>query len=216
MNLILLGAPGAGKGTQASRLAERFHLDHVSTGDILRANVRAKTALGLQAKKYMDKGELVPDQLVIDIVMDRISSRDSEAGFILDGFPRTVAQANALQTALAAGGIRVDAVLNIKVSTGELVRRLSSRYSCRACGAVYSTLKTQALAGMRCKACGGELYQRDDDSPETVRNRLTVYDKQTAPLVDYYRRQGLLEEVDGSKSVVEVGLSIASVVGKYA
>lgn len=216
MNVILLGAPGAGKGTQAVRLAERFDLAHISTGDILRANVREGTPLGLQAKAYMDKGELVPDQLVIDLVMDRISQDDAAKGFVLDGFPRTVAQADALKAALAERDMRTDAVIDITVPSEELVRRLSSRFSCRACGAVYSTLANPSLADVPCSSCGGELYQRDDDAPETVRNRLKVYEEQTAPLVDYYRDAGLLADIDGSKSVVEVALSIASAVRELA
>lgn len=210
MNVILLGPPGAGKGTQAVKIAERFGLAHVSTGDILRANVREGTPLGSEAKKFMDAGELVPDQLVIDLVMDRISEPDAREGFILDGFPRTVAQADALKTALEAKAMKIDAVVNMVVPSEELVRRLSSRYSCRACGAVFSALGNPSLTDMPCSSCGGELYQRDDDKPETVRNRLTVYEQQTAPLIDYYRGEGLLVDVDGSKSVVEVGLYIAS------
>lgn len=210
MNVILLGPPGAGKGTQAVGIADRFSLAHVSTGDILRANVREGTPLGMQAKRFMDAGELVPDQLVIDLVMDRISQEDAEGGFVLDGFPRTVAQADALKAALDRKGMKIDAVVNMAVENEELVRRLSSRYSCRACGAVFSALGNPSLQDMPCSSCGGELYQRDDDKAETVRNRLAVYEQQTAPLIDYYRKEGLLVDVDGSKSIVEVGLSIAS------
>lgn len=212
MNVVLLGPPGAGKGTQAAKLAERFGLAHISTGDILRGNVREGTPLGLRAKAYMDRGELVPDQLVIDLVMDRIGQPDSEKGFVLDGFPRTVAQADALNQALAERGRAIDVVVDIRVPEDELVRRLSSRYSCRACGAVYSVLSNPSLADMPCRACGGELYQRDDDTPETVRKRFKVYEEQTKPLVDYYKKQDRLIEADGSKSVVEVALSIASLV----
>lgn len=212
MNVILLGPPGAGKGTQAAKIAARFGLVHVSTGDILRANVRDGTPLGMQAKKFMDSGELVPDRLVIDLVMDRISEPDSQEGFILDGFPRTVAQADALKAALQRKDMKIDAVVNIAVESEELVRRLSSRYSCRACGAVFSALGNPSLMDMPCSSCGAELYQRDDDKAETVRNRLAVYEQQTAPLIDYYRGEEILVGVDGSKSVIEVSMSIASAI----
>jgi adenylate kinase len=212
MNLVLLGAPGAGKGTQAVKIGEKYGWPHVSTGDILRENVRESTALGLEAKKYMDGGELVPDQLVIDLVMGRLSQPDAAGGFILDGFPRTVAQADALTSALAAKGTDIELVLNIDVPLEELVGRLSSRYSCRACGAVFSSLLNPSLADMPCGSCGDELYQRDDDSPETVRNRLKVYEQQTAPLIDYYRGRGILRDVNGTSSVDDVWLEIQSTI----
>lgn len=196
MNIVLLGAPGAGKGTQAEKLIEEFGIPHISTGDILRAAVKAGTPLGLEAKRFMDSGELVPDEVVIGLVKSRLSEPDSEKGFILDGFPRTTVQAEALDEALSSLGKRIEAAIAITVDPEVIVRRLTSRRVCRGCGAI-----TTASGSDVCAKCGGELYQRDDDNEATVRNRLDVYDRSTAPLIDYYRTQGVLHEIDGDRPV---------------
>ena len=198
MNLVLLGAPGAGKGTQAQRLVAEFGVAHISTGDLLRAAVKGGTELGVQAKKYMDAGELVPDQLVIDLVKERLAADDAQKGFILDGFPRNAAQAVTLDSALAEMGRNLDAALLVDVKPDVIVKRLSSRRTCKECG--YT-----APAGVdTCPSCGGEKYQRDDDKPETIQKRLDVYENQTAPLVEYYRGKELLKVVDGDRPVDEV------------
>ena len=198
MNLVLLGAPGAGKGTVAQELVAEFGVAHISTGDLLRAAVKGGTELGIQAKKYMDAGELVPDQLVIDLVKERLAADDAQQGFILDGFPRNTAQAVTLDSALADMGLSLDAALLVDVKAEVIVERLSSRRTCRDCG--YT-----APAGVDvCPSCGGEMYQRDDDKPETIQNRLNVYESQTAPLVEYYKGKGLLKAVDGDRPVDDV------------
>ncbi len=198
MNLVLLGAPGAGKGTQAERIIETYGAAHISTGDILRKAVADGTPLGLEAKRFMDAGELVPDEVVIGLVKERLQQPDTERGFILDGFPRTVVQARALDEALASLGKKIDAAIAIVVDPEVIVQRLTSRRTCRECGKIAST---SALAGGVCPACGGEVYQRDDDNEATVRNRLEVYERSTAPLVDYYRSAGVLSEIDGDRPV---------------
>jgi adenylate kinase len=201
MNIVLLGAPGAGKGTQAEKMIETYSLAHVSTGDILRAAVKAGTPLGLEAKRYMDAGELVPDAVVIGLVKGRIAEPDAEKGFILDGFPRTAGQAEALDTALDDMGRSLDAVVSIDVDRDVIVKRLTSRYTCRDCGKIYNILASPPAVEGVCDACGGEIYQRDDDNEATVRNRLATFDASTAPLVSYYRDRGLLREVDGDRPV---------------
>lgn len=201
MNIVLLGAPGAGKGTQAEKAVETFSLAHVSTGDILRAAVKAGTPLGLEAKRYMDAGELVPDLVVIGLVKDRIAQPDANEGFILDGFPRTAGQALALDAALADMGKDLDAVINIDVDRDVIVTRLTSRYTCRDCGKIYNVLASPPVKEGVCDSCTGELYQRDDDNETTVRARLETFDKSTAPLVDYYEGKGLLKTIDGDRPV---------------
>ncbi len=208
MNLILLGAPGAGKGTQAKFIAEKYDIPHISTGDMLRSAVINETELGIKAKEYMDGGELVPDEVVVGIVKERLLEKDCEKGFILDGFPRTVVQANVLKEALAQAEKRVDVALNIEVSEEELVKRLTGRRSCKNCGKIYHVFFTPPKSKGLCDVCGKELYQRDDDTVETVKNRLKVYRDQTAPLIGYYRNKGTLKTVDGKKSVADVERSV--------
>ena len=196
MNIVLLGAPGAGKGTQAEKLIETYGIPQISTGDILRAAVKAGTPLGLEAKRYMDAGELVPDEVVIGLVKSRLAEPDTVKGFILDGFPRTTAQAEALDVELESLGKTIDSAIAITVDPEVIVARLTSRRTCRECGTITTT-----GAGDACLKCGGELYQRDDDNETTVRNRLDVYARSTAPLVDYYGSKGVLHEIDGDRPV---------------
>jgi len=210
MKLILLGPPGAGKGTQAKMLTERFAIPQIATGDILRGALQAGTALGLQAKTYMDAGALVPDDVVIGIVRERLQQDDCLPGFILDGFPRTVAQADALQSTLAALDRRLDRVVSLTVDADALVERLTGRRTCRECGRGYHVRFDAPRDERRCDACGGELYQRDDDREETIRKRLCVYAQQTAPLIDYYRAAGLLVELDGMQPIAEVQEQVLS------
>ena len=207
MNIVLLGAPGAGKGTQAQKLVEEFGVAHISTGDLLRAAVKAGTKLGVKAKSYMDNGQLVPDKLVVDLVTERLNADDAQKGFILDGFPRNTAQAVTLDSALAEMGRSLDAALLVDVKPDVIVKRLSSRRTCKECG--YT-----APAGVdSCPSCGGEMYQRDDDKPETIQKRLDVYENQTAPLVEYYRGKELLKSVDGDRPVDEVYADVKELLG---
>ena len=210
MNIVLLGAPGAGKGTQAARMVEEFALPHISTGDIFRKAVADGTPLGLEAKRYMDAGELVPDEVTIGIVKERLAQPDCAAGFILDGFPRTVPQADALGTALASMGRALDAVVLVDVPSTALVARLTSRRQCRACGRIYNTMGEMPAEVDVCDSCGGEVYQRADDSVETVTNRLAVYEANTQPLIEYYRELGLLRTVDGDRDVDDVYADVAA------
>ena len=198
MNIVLLGAPGAGKGTQAQKLVEEFGYAHISTGDLLRAAVKAGTELGREAKSYMDSGSLVPDSLVIGLVKERLGEDDAKKGFILDGFPRNVAQAKALDEALPELGVKIDAALLVEVKPEVIVERLSNRRVCRSCG------YTGTAADKVCPKDGGEMYQRDDDKPETIRHRLDVYAKETEPLIAYYADEDLLITVDGDRDVNEV------------
>lgn len=193
-----MGAPGAGKGTQSALLAERLHVACISTGNILREEVRRKSALGAEAKRHMDKGELVPDDVIIGIVDDRLKRTDCATGFILDGFPRTVPQAEALDRVLGALGKRIDAVVNITVPNEELIKRLSGRRTCRDCDALYHIIFDPPTNAGICNRCNGELYQRDDDHEDIIMSRLEVYVRATAPLLAYYKRRGLLAEIDGT------------------
>lgn len=211
MNVMLLGAPGAGKGTQAAKLIETYGLAHISTGDILRSAVANQTPLGVAAKGYMDKGELVPDFVVIGLVKGRLQEPDAEKGFILDGFPRTVVQADALGTALEELGTTLDAVISIDVDKQALVERLTARRTCKACGAIFNVISQPETKSGVCPACGGELMQRDDDTVETVTNRLNVYEENTAPLIAYYRDKGILHSIDGNRPVDEVFESVRKV-----
>lgn len=213
MRLILLGPPGAGKGTQAQRLAERLGIPQVSTGDILRAAVAAGTPLGREAKATMDRGALVPDGVVIGIIRERLKAPDCARGYILDGFPRTVAQAEALDETLGGMGTPLTAVLSLTVDPEELVRRLAGRRSCGSCGAAYHLETAPPRSPGRCDRCGGELFQREDDREETIRKRLAVYRDQTAPLVEYYRGRGLLKEVDGRGEIADVFARICRLLG---
>ena len=202
MNIVLLGAPGAGKGTQAAKLVEKYGFAHISTGDILRAAVKNQTPLGLKAKSYMDAGDLVPDDLVIDLVKERLQDKDTEKGFILDGFPRTSTQAVALDSELSKLERPLTAALLVDVDKEVIIKRLTSRRMCRECGFIGTD------ADAACPKCNGEMYQRDDDNEATVRNRLDVYENSTAPLIDYYRGCDLLVEIDGDRDPEEVLASI--------
>lgn len=204
MNLVLLGPPGAGKGTQAERLIARYGLVHIATGDMFRVAVSNGTPMGLEAKKYMDAGELVPDEVVEGIVEERLAADDVRDGFMLDGFPRNTHQAAALDRMLADTDRSLDIVLNMVVDPELLVKRLTGRRMCRDCGGNYHVVFMPSEAGDKCGACGGELYQRDDDNEETVRNRLEVYSSQTEPVIDYYRPSGKLADIDGTASPDEV------------
>lgn len=214
MNIVLLGPPGAGKGTQAVSISERYKIPHISTGDIFRRAVAKKTELGIKAQKYMNRGELVPDAIVTEIVEERLKEEDCAKGFLLDGFPRTVAQAESLARALEKNGLKLDIALNIDVSTEELIRRLTGRRTCRNCGRVYHLFYDPPKLEGVCDVCGGELFQRDDDSEETVRNRLKVYQEQTAPLIDFYQNAGILKNINGERSVAEVFVEIENFLGK--
>ena len=204
MYIILLGAPGAGKGTQAAIVAKKLNLVHIATGDLFRQALEQKTRLGVQAKSYMEKGMLVPDEITIQMVLDRMSSPDCEAGVVLDGFPRNLQQAEALDKALARQGKAIDKVVYIKISEEELLERLGGRWICRNCQTPYHAVDSPPKTHGKCDKCGDVLYQRPDDAPETVKKRLGVYFAETAPLIDYYTQAGKLIEVDGEGSIDEV------------
>ncbi|RLA81911.1 MAG: adenylate kinase [Deltaproteobacteria bacterium] len=204
MNLIFLGPPGSGKGTQAKMLVDKYGIPQISTGDILREAVKEGTPLGKEAKKYMDEGKLVPDEVVVGIVRERLKEPDCTKGFILDGFPRTIPQAEALDKTLQEMGKGIDHVLSLEVDREELVRRLSGRRTCKKCGAMYHIIFDPPKKDGVCDRCGGELYQRDDDKEETIRERLRVYEEQTAPLIEYYRKKGLLRPIDGVGKIEEI------------
>lgn len=204
MNLIMLGPPGAGKGTQAAMLAERLGIPHVASGDLFREALQAETEMGLTAKSYMERGDLVPDEVTIGMVRERLLKPDCDEGIILDGFPRTIEQVEALKGLLAEQGKTIDAALFIDASEEELVRRLSSRWTCRTCQAIYNVISNPPQEKGRCDVCGGKLYQRADDEPETVRNRIRVYWDQTSPLIDYYRDEGLLITMESEGGIDHV------------
>jgi len=210
MYIILLGAPGAGKGTQAANVAQELDLVHIASGDLFRQAIEQGNKLGMQAKSYMEKGMLVPDEITIRMVLERISAPDCEAGVILDGFPRNLEQAETLDTALARQGKAIDKVVYIKVSEEELLRRLSGRWICHKCQAPYHVTDSPPKVWGKCDQCGGELYQRPDDTAETVKKRLEVYFAQTAPLIEYYTRADKLLEVDGEGSVDEISKRIVA------
>lgn len=214
MRVVLLGPPGAGKGTQAVRLAEVLGVPHISTGDIFRQAVKEGTPLGKKAKEYMDSGLLVPDNIVVGIVRERLGQSDCSNGFILDGFPRTVEQADALAANLAAAGAKLDMVINIDTAEDVLLKRLTGRRVCQSCGAPFHVYFTPPRQAGKCDSCGGELYHRDDDQEETVRKRLIVYTAQTAPLIAYYERKGLLKTVDGARPAAEVLEDIVRTLGR--
>ena len=215
MKIIMLGAPGAGKGTQAKKIADVCKVPHISTGDIFRANIKNDTELGAKAKAYMDKGLLVPDELVCDLVVDRIQQSDCEKGYILDGFPRTIPQAQALTDALNAIGQKMDYAINIEVPDENIISRMSGRRACVGCGATYHLVYNPTKVDGVCDTCGEKLILRDDDQPETVKNRLDVYHKQIQPLIDYYKAEGILVEVDGTKSMDEVFEDVLKVLGVH-
>ena len=210
LRVIFLGPPGAGKGTQAQALAKEWGVPHVATGDMLREAAAAKTPLGLEAKRHMDAGALVPDDVVIGLVGERLTQPDAKAGVVLDGFPRTVAQAEALDALFARTGLTLDRVIFFDVSRAELLRRLTGRRVCRACGRTYHLVSAPPKVAGKCDVCGGELYQRTDDSEATVGTRLDVYEKQTSPLLDYYRSRNLLATIAGEGSVAQVAEAIRS------
>lgn len=204
MKLVFLGPPGAGKGTQAVRIADKFEIPHISTGDIFRENLRNKTPLGLKAKEYMESGGLVPDELVIDIVMDRLKKDDCQSGYLLDGFPRTIPQAEGLDKGLGEKGESLDHVIYLKTSDEVVLERLTGRRSCVACGRIFHVTNIPPRQDGVCDSCGGELIQRSDDTEETVKNRLKVYYDETADLIEYYRNAGLLREMSGDKDVEDL------------
>ena len=214
MKIILMGPPGAGKGTQAEKLVDLYQIPHISTGDMFRKAQKDGTELGLKAKSYMDQGQLVPDEVTVGIVKERLAEADCKEGFLLDGFPRTVQQADALDTILAELDMALDCVVNIEVDKAFLVDRLTCRRVCRACGATYHIANKAPKVEGVCDKCGGELYQRGDDTIETVSNRLDVYAAQTAPLIDYYKSKGIMSSIDGSKSMEEVLADIRTALEK--
>lgn len=214
LRTVLLGPPGAGKGTQATRIVEKYNVPHISTGDIFRENIKNGTELGKKAQEYMNKGELVPDDLVIEIATTRLLADDCKEGFLLDGFPRTVYQAEKLDEFLKAHGLELDVVIDIEVGKDELITRLTGRRVCKACGASYHVVNIPPKTEGICDSCGGELFQRADDTVETVNNRIEVYNEQTMPLVDYYKNAGKLAVVDGALSLDTVFAEIVKVIGE--
>lgn len=213
MRIIMLGAPGAGKGTQAKKIADRWQIPHISTGDILRANIKAGTKIGQEAKEYIDQGLLVPDKLVMDLVVDRLKQVDCKNGYVLDGFPRTISQSESLDASLLKMNEKVDYALDIDVADEFIVKRMSGRRVCVSCGATYHITSIPTRVEGICDQCGGNLIIRDDDKPETVTKRLNVYHEQTKPLIEYYTEKGILHKVDGTQSMEDVFHAIVEIVG---
>lgn len=213
MKIIMLGAPGAGKGTQAKMISEKYEIPHISTGDIFRANIKEGTELGKKAKEYMDQGLLVPDELTVDLVIDRIQKEDCARGYILDGFPRTIAQAEALDKALKSRGEALDFALEVDVPDEHIIKRMAGRRACVSCGATYHIIYNPTKTEGICDICGSELILRDDDKPETVQKRLMVYHEQTKPLVEYYKKESILRTVDGTKDMSDVFEDVAAILG---
>ena len=211
MKIIMLGAPGAGKGTQAKMIADKFGIPHISTGDIFRENVKNGTELGIEAQKYMDQGALVPDELTVKILLDRVAKDDCKNGYVLDGFPRTIPQAEVLDNALNELGEKIDYAINVDVPDENIIRRMSGRRACLACGATYHIEHVPPKTEGICDRCGKELVLRDDDKEETVKNRLDVYHKQTQPLIDFYTKQGVLKTVDGTQDMKDVFTAITAI-----
>ena len=213
MKIIMLGAPGAGKGTQAKMIADKYGVPHVSTGDIFRANIKNGTELGMEAKKYMDQGLLVPDELTVRILLDRVAQDDCKNGYVLDGFPRTIPQAEVLDSELTKLGDHIDYAINVDVPDENIVKRMSGRRACLTCGATYHIEHVPPKKEGICDVCGSELVLRDDDKPETVKNRLNVYHEQTQPLIDFYTGKGVLKTVDGTVPMEEVFAAITAILG---
>lgn len=213
MKIIMLGAPGAGKGTQAKKIADKYQIPHISTGDIFRANIKDGTELGKKAKAYMDQGLLVPDDLTLELIMDRFQKPDCKDGYVLDGFPRTIPQAEALTEALERKGETIDYAVNVEVPDSNIVDRMSGRRACLSCGSTYHIVYAPAKTEGICDRCGEKLVLREDDKPETVKNRLDVYHSQTQPLIDYYTKQGKMAEVDGTQDVEDVFQAIVKILG---
>ena len=214
MRIILLGPPGAGKGTQAKMIAEKYGIPHVSSGDIFRANIKNGTELGMEAKKYMDQGQLVPDELTVKILLDRVAQDDCKNGYVLDGFPRTIPQAEALDKALAELGQKMDYAIDVDVPDENIVKRMGGSRACFNCGATYHIVFNPTKVEGKCDACGAETVLRDDDKPETVQKRLSVYHEQTQPLIDYYTEAGVLREVDGTIDINDVFAAIVQILGE--
>ena len=214
MKIIMLGAPGAGKGTQAKMIADKYSVPHISTGDIFRANIKEGTELGKEAKTYMDKGLLVPDELTVKILLDRVAKDDCKIGYVLDGFPRTIPQAEVLDKALAELGDAIDYAIDVNVPDENIVNRMSGRRACLACGATYHIVHIPPKAEGVCDRCGKELVLRDDDKPETVKKRLGVYHDQTQPLIDFYTKKGILKTVDGTVDMQDVFTAITTILGE--
>ena len=213
MKIIMLGAPGAGKGTQAKKIAAKYGIPHISTGDIFRANIKGGTELGMKAKSYMDQGQLVPDDVTIGMLLDRIAEADCENGYVLDGFPRTIPQAESLTAALEENGEAIDFALDVEVPDANIVNRMAGRRACLKCGATYHTEFAAPKKEGICDKCGSELVLRDDDKPETVQKRLEVYHEQTHPLIDYYKKKGVLHAIDGTLSMETVFKNIVDILG---
>lgn len=213
MKIVMLGAPGAGKGTQAKKIAERYGIPHISTGDIFRANIKDGTELGRKAKEYMDQGALVPDELTIGMLMDRIQKEDCREGYVLDGFPRTIPQAESLKEALAERGQKIDYAINVDVPDENIINRMAGRRACISCGATYHIVYNPSKVPDVCDVCGAKLVLRDDDKPETVKKRLSVYHDLTQPLIEYYKEAGVLVNVDGTQELNKVFSDIAAILG---